>query len=332
VEPGENCDDGTTPADCAPDLATSSRHCGSCGHDCIGGACVGGACQPVVIGVAPGGFHPTHLAIDLTHAYMGLADATFAIGRVPLSGGVVEILAPSDNPEGIAVDATHVYWSNSGYDPPGSSNGTVMKAPLAGGAPTPIATGLQKPRMVALNASHVYWTTFYAHTVMRATKDGLDVVTIAQTGSGPFGIALDSQFVYWTEKSLTASIKKAPIDGGAAVLVALATPVPSGIAVDADRAYWTDIVGDKVESASLAGGVVTEHASGFAGGNGGLIALDATHIYWTNGQAVLRVAKSGGAPEVFAANQTGALGIAVDDKAVYWTNSFSDTIMKRVKN
>ena len=141
VEPGENCDDGTTPADCAPDLATSSLHCGSCGHDCLGGPCVGGACQPVVIGVAPGGFHPTHLAIDLTHAYMGLADATFAIGRVPLSGGVVEILAPSDNPEGIAVDATHVYWSNSGYDPPGSSNGTVMKAPLAGGAPMPPSPG-----------------------------------------------------------------------------------------------------------------------------------------------------------------------------------------------
>jgi hypothetical protein len=330
VEPGETCDDGNNPADCAPDLATSPQNCGMCGHDCLGGACVGGVCQPVIIGVGPANNPPENLAIDLTHAYVSLG-AGGGVAKVPLTGGPVEILVAGVGAEGIAVDATHVYWVNPGIEPPGGNDGAIMKVPLGGGAPTPLATDLKMPRMVALTPSHVYWTVFYGNTVMRAAKDGSDVVTIASTGTGAFGIALDAQFVYWTEKSMTAPIKKAPIDGGAAILLTQGSPVPSGIAVDADRAYWTDIVGDKLESAPLAGGAATQHASGFAGGNGGLVALDATHVYWTNGQAVLRVLKGGGAPEVFAANQTGALGIAVDAKAVYWTNSFSDKIMKRAK-
>lgn len=39
----------SSPDLCETHLLTASKHCGACGHDCLGGACKGGACQPVVI-------------------------------------------------------------------------------------------------------------------------------------------------------------------------------------------------------------------------------------------------------------------------------------------
>jgi hypothetical protein len=60
------------------------------------------------------------------------------------------------------------------------------------------------------------------------------------------------------------------------------------------------------------------------------IALDETHVYWTDfvADTVMRRAKSGGAVETLATSQDGAVSIALDDTHVYWTNKFADTVMR----
>lgn len=61
----------------------------------------------------------------------------------------------------------------------------------------------------------------------------------------------------------------------------------------------------------------------------GRIVVDSDHIYWvsfgitTNG-SVMRLAKSGGDPQVLATAQSSPLGLVVDDEAVYWTNAGAD--------
>ena len=61
--------------------------------------------------------------------------------KVPLGGGTPTTLASGQfDPVGIAVDATSVYWVNSGSNT-GSADGTVMKVPLGGGTPTPHRLG-----------------------------------------------------------------------------------------------------------------------------------------------------------------------------------------------
>ena len=74
--------------------------------------------------------------------------------RKKLSGGGAEILAHGlKRPNGIAIDATDVYWTNRG-------DGTVMKLPLSampGDAPTTIASGQAAPGAIAVDDDAIYW-------------------------------------------------------------------------------------------------------------------------------------------------------------------------------
>jgi hypothetical protein len=81
------------------------------------------------------------------------------------SGGVVKMPLPSGSPQmlaaigsgaqiGIALDANYVYWTEN--DP---SNGSVMRVPIRGGTAVALATGQSSPGGIASDASYVYWTT-----------------------------------------------------------------------------------------------------------------------------------------------------------------------------
>jgi hypothetical protein len=90
------------------------------------------------------------LALDATHLYFTDHGAG-AVGRVPKAGGPVEIVASGlPGPSGLAVDATHVYWGD-GLDL------TVRRAPLAGGPVEVLATH-QSAALVRLDATYVYWS------------------------------------------------------------------------------------------------------------------------------------------------------------------------------
>jgi hypothetical protein len=54
------------------------------------------------------------------------------VSQVPLTGGSPTVVSTDQNPGGIAVDATHVYWCEGG--------GSVMKMPLDGGTPVTLAS------------------------------------------------------------------------------------------------------------------------------------------------------------------------------------------------
>jgi len=49
------------------------------------------------------------------------------------------------------VDGTSVYWTNS------ASVGSVMKAPLGGGASTTLVSGRFYPDAIAVDATSIYW-------------------------------------------------------------------------------------------------------------------------------------------------------------------------------
>jgi hypothetical protein len=53
---------GFADGSCSNDLRIDPKHCGSCGHDCIGGECKAGACQPALVAETDGGL-PLRVAV-----------------------------------------------------------------------------------------------------------------------------------------------------------------------------------------------------------------------------------------------------------------------------
>jgi hypothetical protein len=131
---GPSSDDASTSADAA-DLglfATLSdcgytqvdpHNCGSCGHDCAGGACQAGVCVPLPPGVlASGLIAPTSVAIDANNVYwlsegvqlvqvMKCAKTGCNNRPTVLASGFWDGSTGKDTLHGLTVDATNVYWA-----------------------------------------------------------------------------------------------------------------------------------------------------------------------------------------------------------------------------
>ena len=111
---------------------------------------------------------PWDIAVDSAWCYWTEAGTPPKLGRVKRAlksdgKSPVTIAEGQESPHGIAVDATHVYWASRG-------DGTIHKAPLAGGGDTVIATGQLTPENVVVDASYVYWTDPKADRIMRVAK------------------------------------------------------------------------------------------------------------------------------------------------------------------
>ena len=123
---------------------------------------------------------------------------------MPLSGTTATVLttlvAPGDflgGSQPISVDATGVYVPAN----PGGGADAVLSIPLAGGAPTTVATFVSAfngvPGIVS-DGKNVYWANNFGFAVMRAPVTGGTVVTISCDVEKPEGIAQDTTHVYWT--------------------------------------------------------------------------------------------------------------------------------------
>src|SRR5450432_1876266 len=113
-----------------------------------------------------------------------------------------EMVAPSPYPQGIALDADYVYWT----DP---SQGAILRVLKSGGSGELLASGQDTPVQIAVDGDFVYWTNtsdLGLGSVMRANKSG-GSATLLATGlgiasdqhRGPWAIAIDDVAVYWTE-------------------------------------------------------------------------------------------------------------------------------------
>ncbi len=169
---------------------------------------------------------------------------TFATGR--------------DHAVALAADATHVYWIDAGHldDAERWTPGAIVRAPVTGGAPEQLISGLTAPGSLVVTADHVYWVDDAG--TWRARKDGSDggtprAILDAHTASE---IVIRGGRIYWRAPG---GIGAADLDGANSVVLE-ASPDTLYLAFTADD----------------------------------------SHVYWSTGAAVMRVAVSGGEPEIVA--------------------------------
>jgi hypothetical protein len=239
-------------------------------------------------------------------------------------------------PDGIAVDATSVYWRNGFSD-------TIMKVSVNGGAPIELGSGGQGggPGNIALDGTNVYWTSSGGvGDVRKVPLDGGAVVTLA--GAPDLysdGIAVDAVSVYWTGVGggNGISVMKVPLDGGTVVTLASGQGTQGSdfpIATDGRSLYWPvdtcpsdgGSCVETLQTMSVDGGTETTLASGIGNTS---IAVDSANVYCTGAVCLndggacagvlLQVPLVVGAPSTILASTASLdMPIAIDTTNVYY--------------
>ncbi len=129
------------------------------------------------------------------------------IQRVVKSGGSIMDIRPADPQTTIVarLDATDVYFATFGTT---AQSSAVLHLPKGGGATSTLATGLDQPSDMAVTDDAVYVVALgdvsTSGALVKLSKaDGSTVFKISSRHA--YALALDAQYVYWTEVGDTGS-------------------------------------------------------------------------------------------------------------------------------
>lgn len=237
------------------------------------------------------------VASDGTYVYWTeyvLATAAGAVKRVPVGGGVVEVLAtgtPAGSvydvffPGGIALDADFVYWGEH------VGGGAVRRVAKSGGGVTDLGRGAGfGPTALAIQDGFLYGVDNTSGMAARLPVGGGSVEVLASGLANPSDIALDAQALYTAELvGDTGRIVRVPLAGGAVTTVSSDLDNPRSVDVIGGRVYYPGVVRSGVTplmgvwTATGAGGA-EEFAVNASGTLGGFdpysLAVDAGFIYF----------------------------------------------------
>jgi hypothetical protein len=176
----------------------------------IRSATLGGADVTEHVSGQPG---PTQCAILDGTLYFTVTEPE--LRRVPLAGGMVEVLANPDNrlPNthvtfGIVVLDGGLVYRESDYG--AGLNGRVMRF-MPGRDIFSVLVDSAGARDIAADATHLFWASEDVGTLSRARRDGSEAIPLAVGQEDPTGVAVDAEALYWTNRSIG-------VPGGGAVL------------------------------------------------------------------------------------------------------------------
>jgi hypothetical protein len=296
------------------DTWVSGSHTISCGAPGSGGpfpspTTITGTTQPAGIFVTGACYTYTLSATDkvgnsttlkttvrLTSNYLYWAN----IGSLPSVGSAnLDTLAkttgfvvPATGALGLAVDATHVYWSDI-------NGGRIGRAKLDGSAVEPnFMIGIVNPAGLAVTATHLYWSSRATTNIGRAELLNTNnrQANFISVASDPYGLAVDGTHIYWASYGNhgvggMSTIGRALLNGGLPTNFFITGPANTTLAgamavnVDANFVYWTTISnvgGNKIGRAPLAspGSPIHDFITGAANPAG--VTVFGGHIYWSN--------------------------------------------------
>jgi hypothetical protein len=178
------------------------------------------------------------LTVNKDYIYWTSANGGTAttIARANLNGGGVNqsFITGAENPCGVAVDSSYIYWA-------GDVGSSIGRANLDGGGVNQdfVTTGTGVCGG-AVTKKYIYWADYETHEIGRANLDGSNTNDDFISGCGS-GVAVEGKYIYFTTSDDTG-IGRANIDGSD-VNLNFMTGLNGEIAflaVDKNYIFWAD--------------------------------------------------------------------------------------------
>ena len=172
-----------------------------------------------------------HLAITGTDVYFLTADGVHKIAR---AGGRVELAMAVDHPTALAVEGTELIVAIA----------DTILAVTPDGTARSLVVGAGDVGDLAADHDHVVWTDRKGGRVMRARRDGSDVVVVADAQATPVAVVIADGAIVWITKGDTrleieATVAKAATSGGQPTTLFRRGYEYEGVTVDHGWVYWT---------------------------------------------------------------------------------------------
>lgn len=164
---------------------------------------------------------------------------------VSLSGGIADLVVDGDQ---VFFTAHTLSGGGSFIEPPPSDppEGSVFATPPGGGPFDPfdilqLASDLAEPWGIAKQGDTLVWvdgmgdTSSHARSVLSMASAGGPIQTLADGQTAPWGVAVDEQYVYWTDHEEVWAV---PLTGGEEILLAELQNQARSIVVDAQWVFW----------------------------------------------------------------------------------------------
>lgn len=133
------------------------------------------------------------------------------VDGMPDPNSAVPLVASGFSGNGFAMTKTgdSLYWlAGDSRFPVPSTDGSVMRTPIAGGSTVPVASHQAGPIGIAADAGYVYWTNYYDGTIMRADPQTGEVAVLAEGQDHPLGVMVDAKGIYWANNALSGSVMR----------------------------------------------------------------------------------------------------------------------------
>jgi ferredoxin len=251
---------------------------------------------------------PQAIAVDDNFIFWGTeSDGMFRCKKADCSKLVELLPAGSDTaPRQMIADEGSLYWITG----PDLAAGKVLRCSVTACAPEVIAMDLYRPHSIALDETYVYWTVHGMDgnldgSIMRARKDGSDLVTYLGNLDGPSGLTVAGGYLYFTNGVYAGKVLRCPLGASACGAIQEITPLatlpdmpvrmPMSVAVLGEWAFWTNDADFTVMACPTAGCATTSDglpvivASGLMS-PGGLTATSGC-AFWTAGSGVFGAEK-----------------------------------------
>ncbi len=305
---------------CESDLGADKKNCGACGRACAG-SCSGGHCQPAVLFAT----QPVVNSMVLQGGKLYLGTNKGTLVAIAVDGSGAKDIASDSSPfTFLALDATYAYWFGQSGLARASLAGVGAVENLVALPASTFASGL------AVGADGVYFTDSMANKVVKydfAAAMLKDVATAQPFAAEALIVGSD---LFWGTYS-PAGLNKKTLPGGSTAILCSSSAVGKLIGSSTDLIFNGEM------------GISTVPINGANPGNcpkvltnqtGASLATDGVTVFWTDNvdSTIKSVPVAGGAVTMVGGTQGTAIGLAVDDKYLYWQNKLGLDILKLEKN